>query len=298
MTSTVSASSLATTPSAADVPADAQRGGAKGSSDVEKASTMAARGDNTVSALLGEADTEGEGLVNLRRVGGPALSPLLAGLRLPEMDLVICDGAGIALYSLQVTPSTLSWEQRVVSFPPVEDLQALQEDQRWARRAWRLCRTSMDARVCRVPVGVVAAEARAAEELGELDDGEEAVYRLCEAAAASHQTLGKVATRAGRRLLGDVERARHPSHVPLYRLRRALAEELALGHTIEALCSRSETFSGCANKRKVTELLFRRLGLLGKRDYHRRLRYARVASCASAESLCEVLDLAPEQVGL
>jgi hypothetical protein len=259
---------------------------------------MAARCDSTVSAVPGEVEPEGEGLINLQRVGGLSPSPLIARLRLRDMDLVICDAAGVALYSLRVTPSTLSWEQRVVSYPPLGDLQALQEDQRWAPRARRLCCTSSDARICRVPVGVVAAEARAAEEVGELDDGEEAVYRLCEAVAACHQTLGKVAAKAGRHLLGEIEKARHPSHVPLHRLRRALAEELALGHSSEALCSRSDGFSDSSDEGKIVELLFRRLGLLGKRDYRRQLRYARVASCASAVLLCEALDIAPEQVGL
>ncbi len=276
----------------------APRGGAETSSSVEGMSAMAARCDSTVSVALGAGDLEGEGFANLGRVGGPSVSRPVACLRLRDMDLVICDGAGLALYSLQVTPSTLSWEQRVISYPPVEELQALQEHAHWTRLARRLCLTSADARACRVPVGVVAAEARAAEELGELDEGEEAVYRLCEAVAAHHRTLGKVAARAGRHLLGDIEKARHPSHVPLYRLQRALAEELALGHTTGALCSRSEGFSDSSDESKVTELLFRRLGLLGQRDCHRQLRYARVTPCTSAVLLCEALDMAPEQVGL
>ena len=146
--------------------------------------------------------------------------------------------------------------------------------------------------------GVVAAEARAAGEIGELEDGEEAVYRLSEAAAARHQTLGKVAARAGRRFLADVEKARRPSHVPLYRLQRALAEELALGHSIAALCSRSEGFSDSCDESKLANLLYRRLGLLGHRDCNRQLRYARVAPYVSAVLLCKALDVAPERVGL
>jgi hypothetical protein len=302
MSSTTSAPSLATPSLGADVPtlspAGAGRGGAETPAGVGMASTMGTRCDSTVSAVPGVIDSEGEGFANLRRVGGSSAPLPLACLRLREMDLVICDGAGIALYSLQVTSSTLRWVQRVVSYPPIEDLRVLQEDPRWAWRARILCMTAADAHTCRAPLGIVAAEARAAEELGELDDGEEAVYRLCEAMAARHQASGKVAAKAGRHLLGEIEKARYPSHVPLYRLRRALAEELALGHTIEALCSRSEGFSESNDERKVGELLFRRLGLLGQLDHHRRPRYARVASCASAVLLCEALDISPEQVGL
>ncbi len=259
---------------------------------------MAARCESTISVALSAGDLEGEGFANLQRVGGPSAPLPVACLRLREMDLVICDGAGLALYSLQITPSTLSWEQRVIFYPPAEELRALREHPHWARWARRLCLTSAEARACRVPVGVVAAEARASEELGELGDGEEAVYRLCEAAAARHQTLGKVAAKAGRHFLAEVEKARRPSHVPLYRLQGALAEELALGHSVGALCSRSEGFSDSRDESKVTNLLCRRLGLLGHRDCNRQLRYARVAPDTSAVLLCEALDVAPEQVGL
>lgn len=243
------------------------------------------------------AGLEGEALANLRRVGAPVAPPLLASLRIRETDLVLCDGAGLALYSLRITPSTLGWEQRVVSYPPQAELRAVREHPDWPRRARGICRSSA-ARVCRVAVGVVAAEARAAEELGDLRDGEEGIYRLCEAAAARHRTLGKDAAKAGRALLADVERSRRPSHVPLRRLQGALAEELAFGHSIRALCSRSERFSGCGDEGKVASLLCRRLGLLGHRDAKRRMRYARVASAATAELLCEALDTAPEEVGL
>ncbi|HEY5052143.1 MAG TPA: hypothetical protein VII45_01905, partial [Solirubrobacterales bacterium] len=193
-----------------------------------------ASSESTISAARSAGDLEGEGFANLMRVGGPTAPLPLACLRLVEMDLVICDGAGLVLYSLQITPTTLSWEQRVISYPSAGELR---EQPDWARRARCLCLTSADARACRVPVGVVAAEARAVEALGGLEDGEEAVYRLCEAAAARHQTLDKVAARAGRHFLAEVEKARRPSHVPLYRLQAALAEELALGHSAAALCS-------------------------------------------------------------
>jgi hypothetical protein len=243
------------------------------------------------------AGLEGEALANLQRVGGPAVPLLLASLRVREADLVLCDGAGLALYSLQITPSTLGWEQRVVSYPPRAELRSVREHSDWPRRAREICRSSA-ARVCRVGVGVVAAEARAAEQLGELHDGEEGVYRLCEAAAARHRALGKDAAKAGRALLADVERSRHPSHVPLHRLQGALAEELAFGHSVGALCSRSERFSESGDEAKLASLLCRRLGLLGHRDAKRRMRYARVASAATAELLCEALDVAPEEVGL
>ena len=273
-------------------------GGAGSPSTVQGASAMATGCESTSSVALGAGDLDGDAFVNLQRVGGPSAPLPVACLRVRAMDLVFCDGAGLALYSLQITPTTLSWEQRVISYPPAEELRALREHPHWARWARSLCLTSAQARVCRVAVGVVAAEARAAEELGELHDGEEAIYRLCEAAAARHQMLGKLAAKAGRHLLLDVERARRPSHVPLYRLQGALAEELALGHSVCALCSRSEGFSDCSDESKVTNLLCRRLGLLGHRDCNHRLRYARVAPYASAELLCEALDMAPEQVGL
>jgi hypothetical protein len=259
---------------------------------------MALRCESTISVALGAEDLKGEAFVNLQRTGGPSAPLPVADLCLAEMDLAICDGAGIALYSLQVTPTTLGWEQRVISYPLAEELRALREHPHWDQWARRLCLASMRARACRVSVGVVAAEARGAEELGALEDGEESVYRLCEAAAARHQTLGKVAAKAGRRFLADVEKARRPSHVPLHRLRGALAEELAFGHSVAALCSRSEGFSDSGEKSKVANRLFRRLGLLGHRESNGKVRYARVASYATAELLCEVLDMAPEQVGL
>ena len=165
------------------------------------------------------------------RVGGPEAPLPIACLRVRDRDLVICDGAGIALYALHMTASTAGWEQRTISYPPEAELRALREHPNWTRRARRLCLTSAQARACRVPVGVVAAEARAAQELGDLYDGEEAILRLSEAAAAILQSSGKQAAKAGRLLMADIERARRPSHVPLYRLQGALAEELALGHS-------------------------------------------------------------------
>jgi hypothetical protein len=277
---------------------DGQGGGAAAPPTVNEASDMASRCESTMSVVRGAGDLEGEGFDNLQRVGGPSAPAPKACLRQRDLDLVICDGAGLALYLLRITPTTLSWEQRVISYPSVEELQAVRERPDWPRRARQLCLVPADARSCRVPVGVVAAEARAAEECDELEDGEEAVYRLCEAAAARHQTLGKLAARAGRHLQVEVDKARRPSHVPLYRLQRALAEELALGHSVAALCSRAEGFSDSEDESKVTSLLCRRLGVLGHRDCFRQLRYGRVVSSSIAELLCEVLDMAPEQVGL
>jgi hypothetical protein len=262
---------------------------------------MAQRFESTSAVAIGAeplADLEGMPLERLIRTGGPEAPLPVAWLRVRDRDLVICDGAGIALYTLRLTATTAGWEQRTISYPPAAELRALREHPNWARRARRLCLTSAHSRACRVPVGVVAAEARAASELGELYDGEEAVLRLSEAAAAILQSSGKVAAKAGRLLMADIERARRPSHVPLYRLQGALAEELALGHSVGAICSRSPGFSDSPDESKVTSLLCRRLGLLGTRDARKRLRYARVACAETAVLLCEALDLAPEQVGL
>lgn len=278
--------------------AEPEGGGAGPASSVHEAREMALRCESTISVSLGAEDLKGEAFVNLQRTGGPSAPLPVASFRLAEMDLAICDGAGLALYQLQLTPTTLGWKQHAISYPPAEELRALREHPHWARRARRLCLTSAQARACRVSVGVVAAEARGAEELGALEDGEESVYRLCEAAAARHQTLGKAAAKAGRRFLADVEKARRPSHVPLYRLQGALAEELAFGHSVAALCSRSGGFSDSGDESKAANRLFRRLGLSGHRESSGQMRYARVASYATAELLCEVLDMAPEQVGL
>jgi hypothetical protein len=244
------------------------------------------------------ADLEALPFAHLSRVGGPEAPPPVACLRVRGRDLVICDGGGVVLYALRMTASTAGWEQRTVSYPSAAELRALSEHPDWARRARRLCLTLAQARTCRVPVGVVAAEARAAQELGGLHGGEEAILWLSESAAALLQASGKQAAKAGRLLMADVERARRPSHVPLYRLQGALAEELALGRSVAAICSRSPGFSDSTDEGKVTSLLCRRLGLQGTRDAHKRLRYSRVASAETAVLLCEALDLAPEQVGL
>jgi len=244
------------------------------------------------------ADLRGESSENLLRVGGPEAPTPVASLRVPDRDLVICDGAGIAVYSLRVTATTAGWEQRTIAYPPMAELRAIRERPDWAWQARRLCLTSAQARACRVQVGVVAAEARAAEELGDLYDGEEAVYRLSEAAAAVLQSSDKDAAKAGRFFMADIERARRPSHVPLGRLQCALAEELALGRSVAAICSRSPGFSESMKESKVTALLCQRLGIQAGRDSHKRLRYARVAAADTAELLCEALDVAPEWVGL
>ena len=276
-------------------------GGAASSPGVQGTSAMAQRCESTGAVAIGVeplADLEGQPLEHLMAVRGPEAPPPLALLRVRDRDLVICDGAGLAHYTLCLSPTTAAWEQRTVSYPPAAELRALREHPGWARRARRLCLTSAQARACRVPVGVVAAEARAVDALGDLYVGEEAVLRLSEAAAAILQSSGKEAAKAGRLLMADIERARRPSHVALHRLQGALAEELALGHSVGAICSRSPGFSAAADESKVTSLLCRRLGLQGTRDAHKRLRYARVASSETAVLLCEALDLAPEQVGL
>jgi hypothetical protein len=277
------------------------QGGADASTNVRGASPMAQRCESMSAVAIGVeplSDLEGMSFERLLRVAGPQAPLPVACLRLRERDLVICDGAGIVLYTLHLSARTAGWEQRTICFPAEPELRALREHPSGARQARRFCRNPALARSCRVPVGVVAAEARAAEEIGDLYDGEEAIYRLSEAAAAILQSSDKQAAKAGRILLADVERARHPSHVPLYRLQGALAEELAFGHSVSAICSRSPRFTDSLDERKVTSLLCRRLGLLGTRDDRKRLRYARVASAETAEVLCEALDLAPEQVGL
>lgn len=277
-----------------------RRGGRKPVGSVYGSRAMAVRCETTSAIAVGAkplGDLEGVAREHLLRVSRPGAAPL-AIARVRERDLVFCDGAGLALYTLRIAARSAGWEQRTISYPPDAELRALYQHPRWARQARRLCLASPQARACRVPVGVVAAEARAATERGELSDGEETVYRLSEAAAALLQGSGKEAAKAGRKLMVAVERARHPSHVPLYRLQGALAEELALGHSLLAICSRSPRFSEAANESQMASLLFSRLGLEGARDYSGRRRYARVAAADVAELLCEALDLAPEQVGL
>jgi len=262
---------------------------------------MASRCESTSAVVIGGepvADLEGASFERLSRVAGPKAPVPVARLRIRDRDLVVCDGAGVVLYSLRFTMTTAAWEQRTIGFPPAPVVRALREHSAWAQRARGLCLTSTHTRVCRVPVGVVAAEARAAEDLGDLYDGEESVYRLSESAAALLQSSGKEAAKAGRLLVADIARARRPSHVPLHALRRAFAEELALGHSVAAICSRSPRFSDSVEESAVTGLLCRRLGLQGTCDAQKRMRYSRVAAADTAELLCEALDLAPEQVGL
>lgn len=275
------------------------RGGARATKPVQRASAMT-RGSTTMSAIGQQpvADLEGKAFENLLRVGGPGAQLPVACLRIADRDLVICDGAGVVLYTLQLTATTASWQQRAVSYPPEAELRQLREHPHWAERARDLALTSTDAHVSRVAVGVVAAEARGAQELGELFEGEESVYRLSEAASALLQSSGKQAAKSGRLLMADVERARYPSHVPLRRLQGALAEELAFGHSVAAICSRSPWFSESAEERKVRTLLCLRLGIQGTFSRHGLQRYSRVATTETAELLCEALDLAPERVGL
>lgn len=278
-----------------------QGGGARARSCVWGASAMSPRCESTSAVAISPdpvGDLDGTLHTRLLAVGGPEAPLPLAALRIRERDLVICDGAGIALYVLRLTSRTAGWEQRTLSYPPAAELRAVREHPHWARQARRLCLTSAQARASRVGVGVVAAEARAAEQLGALPGGEQAIYRLSEAAAALLQSSGKEAAKAGRLLVADTERAKAPSHVPLRRLQGALAEELALGRSLAALCSRSPGFSDSTEESKVTSLLCRRLGVQGARDPQRRMRYSRVARADVAELLCEALDLAPEQVGL
>jgi hypothetical protein len=262
---------------------------------------MASRFDSASAVMIGPdpiADLEDASVEHLMRVGGTEAFAPLAELRIRDRDLVICDGAGLVLYSLRLTSTTVGWEQRAIAFPSLPVQWALREHTAWARRVRRLCRTSAQARTCRVPAGVVAAEARATEELCLLDDAEEAVLNLSEAAAAVVQSSGGDGAKAGRNFLAEVDRARRPSHVPLFRLQRILAEELALGRSVAAICSRAPAFSDSDDVSKVSNLLYRRLGLLGARDCHGRLRYPRVAAADTAELLCQALDIAPEQVGL
>lgn len=262
---------------------------------------MAPRCESATVVTIGSepsTDLDDASFEHLMRVGGPEALATLAALRVRDRDLVICDGAGIVHYSLLLTSTTVGWEQRTVAFPPSSVVQALREHPSWARRARQLCRTSEQARACRVHAGVVAAEARAAEELGLLCDAEEAILNMSEAAAAVVQSSGGDGAKAGRNFLAEVSRARHPSHVPLFRLQRILAEELALGRSVAAICSRAPGFSDSDDVSKVVNLLYRRLGLLGARDWHGKLRYPRVAAADTAELLCEALDIAPEQVGL
>lgn len=280
---------------------DGGGGGTASGAYVQGLSAMTPKRESASAVMIDPepvADLDDASFEHLMRVGGPQTPTPLAELRVRDRDLVICDGAGIVHYSLRFTSTTVGWEQRAISFPPRPVQRALREHPTWARRARQLCRTSTQVRVCRVQVGVVAAEARAVEELSLLCDAEESILNLSEAAGAVVQSSGGDGAKAGRNFLAEVNRARRPSHVPLFRLQRLLAEELALDRSVAAICSRAPGFSDSDDVSKVSNLLYRRLGLLGARDCHGRLRYPRVAAADTAELLCQALDIAPEQVGL
>lgn len=268
---------------------------------VKGVSAMAQRCESTSAVAVGSrplADLEGLPFERLARIAGPEAFAPLASLRVRERDLVICDGAGIVLYSLRLTAKTAGWQQRAIAYPPEAELALLAQCPDWARRARRLCLTSAQVRVCRVAVGAVAAEVRGLEELDVLEGGEAGILRLSEAAAAVLQSGKAESAKAGRALRAEIERSRGPSHVPLHRLQGALAEELALGRSVGAICSRSPRFSDSSIEGKVIDLLCRRLGIQGTSDFAGRMRYARVASAEMAGILCETLELAPWQVGL
>jgi len=272
------------------------------------------------TVVQGRGDTQREDAAR-RRLGsaiaicGPAPS---AALRVREMDLALLSASGLVHYQLSVTPTTLRWEQRVVAFPPQEMLDLLCRRRSWERAVRAVCAQApsptvgvgralfrVESRICRVPVGVVAAEARACERFLGVRDAEEAVYRITLAAASTHlaglgdtKAVRKAARKAGRKMLGDVKRSRFPSHVPLLPFQRALAEELALGRSIDGICSRAETYCDSDGEPKKTTDLFRHLGISATRDEGSRPRYARVAPHAIAAALCTALDVAPEEVGL
>jgi hypothetical protein len=235
-----------------------------------------------------EAGPEALALANLARAAGRAARVPLACLRLGAMELVICGGAGFALYSLQVARDGARWRLRLIPFPPEPLLRDLYERPDWAQRARWLCLASSEARSRQVTLGAVGAEARAGEASGEVAGLEEGVYSLSLAAVAAATALAGRSGEAARRTAADVERARRPSHVPLYLLQRALAERLAAGPSPRGLCDVAR--NGAAAR------LMRQLGLLdaGERQRH----YARVAPRRLAVRLCEALELAPGEVGL
>lgn len=246
---------------------------------------------------------------------GPAPS---AALRVREMDLALLSASGLVHYQLNVTSTTLRWEQRVVAFPPREMLDLLCRSRSWERAVRAVCAQApsptvdvgralfrVESRICRVPVGVVAAEARACERFLDVHDAEEAVYRISLAAASTHlagqgdmKSTRKAARNAGRKMLADVKRSRFPTHVPLLPFQRALAEELAMGRSIDGICSRAETYCDSEGEPKKATELYRHLGISATRDEGSRPRYARVAPHGIATALCAALDLAPEEVGL
>lgn len=256
---------------------------------------MAVASCDTRRDELGGAAAE-KALANLARVAGPDAPDLVASLRLPEMDLVVRSGAGIALYTLRWGSEALSWEQRVLAFPAEAELQLVYDSADWARRARESC-FSTGARACRVSAGVVAAEARILEQHGVLPAGEASVYALSLGAASTQIAHAGSRSKPGRKMIADVKAARCPSHVPLLPLQRALAEEMALGRSLQAICSRSEHFDP-ERYGSATNQFCRALGLLWTRDSTKRKRFARVAPSSLAEKLCEALDLCPQEVGL
>jgi hypothetical protein len=147
-------------------------------------------------------------------------------------------------------------------------------------------------------VGVVVAEARAADAYAQFSDTEETIYRISEAAAARHLATVGWRAKPARKLQDEVTKARHPSHVPLYPFQRALAEEIALDRTFSAVCSRSERFTQGDEGKTTPNELCRALGLLGRDAGKGLKRFARVAPYPLAEALCEALDMAYEEVGL
>jgi hypothetical protein len=243
-------------------------------------------------------DITGDALQALERAVGASAPPPRAALAVRERELVILSGAGLVLYSLALTPTRSGWEQRLLAFPPAPLVRELGERARWATGVRELCLRSPAARTCRVPVGVVAAEARGWEEAGEGPGLEDGVYDLSLSVAAIQRAAGARAAKAGRALAERVEQARRPSHVPLRPLQLVLAEEVAFGRSLAALCSRSEHFARAAQSGAATSALCRGLGLQGTRVGLGELRYARVAPAQLAEALCAALDMAPEEVGL
>lgn len=236
-----------------------------------------------------------DALEALSRVAGPNGSRPRACLCVRAKDLLVCSASGVALYTLRIGRTALGWEQRVLAFPPPPALQRIVECADWTRSARAALETSPEVRCCRVPVGVVAAEARSVEAQGELTDGEEGIFRLSLAAAARHRTLGFDSAKVGELMTARVEEARRPNFVPLLPFQRALAEDLALGRSLRGICSRSSHFETSASV--TTDRLCRALGLVGKRE-RGQMRYARVASDVVATHLCDALDMAPEEVGI
>jgi hypothetical protein len=274
---------------------DTRGAGASDCSRVHPTSPMGRPGNIVASSGEQASPQPGDAMEALSRVAGPNVPPPRACLRVRARDLLICSGSGVALYTLRIGPTALGWEQCVLAFPPVSNLQRIVECAGWTRSARAALEGSPVVRHCRVPVGVVAAEARSAESQGELPDGEEEIFRLSLAAAAHHRTLGRDPAKVGRLIAARVEEAQRPNFVPLLPFQCALAEDLALGRSLMGICSRSLHFETSASV--TTDRLCRALGLIGKRE-RGQMRYARVASDVVATHLCDALDIAPEEVGI